>query len=179
MRFSWAPLALMLTVAAANRCPRPDEIAPCQCRTRGPAIQVRCAQSRVERITEAMMNLRKSLGARTVDVLILEGNNVPHLPSRAFGSVRVNRMFLEDNRLETVDRNAFAGVEDHLTEIYIKEPTLKVLPRDSVDFLRKLTVFSLESSQIGEVPKISGLKHLKLFKYKEEISSIIFPHQSL
>ncbi len=24
-----------------NRCPRPDEIAPCQCRTRGPTIQVR------------------------------------------------------------------------------------------------------------------------------------------
>ncbi len=27
-----------------RRCPRPDEIAPCQCRTRGPTIQVRYAQ---------------------------------------------------------------------------------------------------------------------------------------
>ena len=39
------PLLLLLLggsdAAAADRCPRPDEIAPCQCRTRGPAIQVR------------------------------------------------------------------------------------------------------------------------------------------
>ena len=26
---------------AEDTCPRPDEIAPCQCRTRGPSIQVR------------------------------------------------------------------------------------------------------------------------------------------
>ena len=28
-------------VEGLGRCPRPDEIAPCQCRTRGPSIQVR------------------------------------------------------------------------------------------------------------------------------------------
>jgi len=28
-------------VGGEGRCPRPDEIAPCQCRTRGPSIQVR------------------------------------------------------------------------------------------------------------------------------------------
>ena len=27
--------------ALEDKCPRPDEIAPCQCRTRGPSIQVR------------------------------------------------------------------------------------------------------------------------------------------
>ena len=32
----------VVTVAAQeDKCPRPDEIAPCQCRTRGPSIQVR------------------------------------------------------------------------------------------------------------------------------------------
>ena len=30
-----------LVAADSERCPRPDEIAPCQCRTRGPSIQVR------------------------------------------------------------------------------------------------------------------------------------------
>ena len=33
-------LWLMLTLALADKCPRPEEIAPCQCRTRGPTIQV-------------------------------------------------------------------------------------------------------------------------------------------
>lgn len=114
------------------------------------------------RITEAMMNLRK--GVDSVDVLILEGNSIPHLPSRAFGSVQVNRLFIENNRMTTVDRNAFAGIEDFVTEIYIKEPELQMLPRDSVDFLKKLTVLSVENSKIGEMPKVSGLRELKLFK---------------
>ena len=47
------------------------------------------------RITEAMIALRKRVDL--VDVLILENNNIPHLPSRAFGSVAVNRLFIEHN----------------------------------------------------------------------------------
>ena len=68
----------------------------------------RCTSSTIGRITEAMMNLgKRTRGA--VDVLILEDNHVPHLPSRAFGSVQVNRLFLEGNRMASIDRNAFAG----------------------------------------------------------------------
>ena len=48
------------------------------------------------RITEAMINIRKHV--EKVDVLILEDNNINHLPSRAFGSVQVNRLFLQNNR---------------------------------------------------------------------------------
>lgn len=32
---------MMRVEAQEDKCPRPDEIAPCQCRTRGPSIQVR------------------------------------------------------------------------------------------------------------------------------------------
>ena len=114
------------------------------------------------RVMEAMMNIRKKVDV--VDVLILENNNIPHLPSRAFGSVKVNRLFLENNRIQTIDRNAFAGIENYLTEIFIKEPELKQLPRDSIDFLKKLTIFSIDSSQINEMPTVVGLPSLKLFK---------------
>ena len=46
MRALTALLFLLLvmmesTEGVEDRCPRPDEIAPCQCRTRGPSIQVR------------------------------------------------------------------------------------------------------------------------------------------
>ena len=34
--------------------------------------------------------------------------------SRAFGSIRVNRLFIENNRIVTIDRNAFAGIEENL-----------------------------------------------------------------
>ena len=114
------------------------------------------------RIMEAMMNIRKRVDL--VDVLILENNNIPHLPSRAFGSVKVNRLFIENNRIQTIDRNAFAGVEDYITEIYIKESSLKQLPVDSIDYLKELSVFSIDSSHISEMPTVVGLQRLKLFK---------------
>ena len=127
-----------------------------------PSKLSRCTNSMMGRITEAMMNIRKRV--RSVDVLILEGNSIPHLPSRAFGSVQVNRLFIENNRMVAIDRNAFAGIEDFVTEIYIKEPTLQKLPKDSVDFLKKLTVLSVENSKISDIPRVSGLRELKLFK---------------
>jgi len=159
----WVVMIVMAVVAAeVDRCPRPDEIAPCQCRTRGPSIQVRCVNSMMGRIMEAMMNIRTRVDM--VDVLILENNNIPHLPSRAFGSVKVNRLFIENNRIQTIDRNAFAGVENYLTEIYIKEPSLNVLPSDSINYLRELSVFSIDSSQVREMPTVNGLQKLKLLK---------------
>ena len=41
---------------------------------------------------------------------------------------------------------------------------LKSLPTDAIDFLRELTVFSIENSQIMTVPRVVGLRKLKLFK---------------
>ena len=64
----------------------------------------------------------------------------------------------------TIDRNAFAGIEAYLREIYIKEPLLKSLPKHSIDFLRELEVFSVENSQVIRLPRLSGLRRLKLFK---------------
>ena len=34
-------MGMMGSASGEDKCPRPDEIAPCQCRTRGPSIQVR------------------------------------------------------------------------------------------------------------------------------------------
>ena len=41
MRVLLFPLLVCLVAGQEDKCPRPDEIAPCQCRTRGPSIQVR------------------------------------------------------------------------------------------------------------------------------------------
>ena len=132
---------------------------------------LRCVNSMMGRILEAMQNIRTRVDM--VDVLILENNNIPHLPSRAFGSIKVNRLFIENNRIQTIDRNAFAGVESYLTEIYIKEPSLNALPHDAINYLRALSVFSIDSSQIQEMPTVSGLQKLKLLKIdKSRITSI-------
>lgn len=122
----------------------------------------RCTSGGIEKITDALTRLRQRL--TLVDVLILEGNSIPHLPSRAFGSARISRLFLESNKIMTVDRNAFAGIEEFLTELYIKEPQLRSLPKDSVDFLKRLEVLSLEESRIISMPRLAGMWSLKLLK---------------
>ena len=78
-----------------------------------------------------MVRLRQS-GVTEVDVLTLEDNNIPHLPSRAFGSVKVNRLFIENNRMMTVDRNALAGLEEFLKELYIKVRVGEHLKKDKL-----------------------------------------------
>ena len=45
-----------------------------------------------------------------------------------------------------------------------QEPELKSLPTDSVDFLEQLEVLSVENSQILRLPRVAGLRRLKLFK---------------
>ena len=66
-----------------------------------------------------MINLRKKV--QEVDVLILEDNNISHLPSRAFGSVKIHKLFIENNKIMTIDRNAFAGLEDFLEEVKVSD----------------------------------------------------------
>ena len=63
-------MANMALAVQEDRCPRPEEIAPCQCRMRGPTIQIRCTNSMMGRITEAMSMLRQSV--TEVDVLIVD-----------------------------------------------------------------------------------------------------------
>merc|ERR550517_1568641 len=61
------------------------------------------------RILEAMQNIRTRVDM--VDVLILENNNIPHLPSRAFGSAKVNRLFIENNRILEAMQNIRTRVD--------------------------------------------------------------------
>lgn len=56
---------------------------------------------------------------------------------------------------------------------------LKSLPTDAIDFLKELTVFSIENSQIMTVPRVVGLRKLKLFKIDGSNIKDIPPRYSL
>ncbi len=86
------------------------------------------------------MEFRNSVGR--VDVLILENNNIPHLPSRAFGTFALQYQTLEiDLRLN------WAIVHAHC-------PTAQLLFLKSLgllrDFLCLSTVISSKKTVIGE-----------------------------
>ena len=66
--------------------------------------------------------------------------------------------------MQYLEKNWATVCNSFLHQFYIKESNLKSLPKDAIDFLHRLTVFSVENSQIMTMPKVVGLKQLKLFK---------------
>ncbi|KAK7104660.1 leucine-rich repeat-containing protein 15-like [Littorina saxatilis] len=51
--------------------------------------------------------------------MTLATNNIQTIPARAFVGLRIQRLDLRDNRLTTINPNAFQGLESHLQELYI------------------------------------------------------------
>ena len=68
---------------------------------------------------------------------------------------------LRNNGLESISRNAFAGLEDSLEELYIVEDKLVDFPFDSIEKLRNIEAFTIEKSRIRLLPKFNGLNRLK------------------
>lgn len=68
---------------------------------------------------------------------------------------------MRNNGLESLSRNAFAGLEDSLEELYIVEDKLVDFPFDAIEKLRNLEAFTIEKSRIRLLPRFSGLNRLK------------------
>ena len=50
----------------------------------------------------------------------------------------VNIIFKSDTKMNII------GLENHLSELFIKEPVLRILPSNAVDHLDQLSVLSIE-----------------------------------
>ncbi|CAG7818127.1 unnamed protein product [Allacma fusca] len=152
----WLPL-----LVHGNKCPPPEDIMPCRCRGRNEQIQVWCSHSDLERVNGALENLMKLRSMPAIDELIVENNRMPTLPARAFGALRIGRLLLRNNGLESISRNAFAGLEQSIEELYIVEDKLVDFPFDSIENLKNLEAFTIEKSRIRLLPRFNGLNRLK------------------
>jgi len=75
--------------------------------------------------------------------------------------LQISRLLLRNNGLKSFSRNAFAGLEDSLEELYIVEETLTDLPFDTIERLKNLEAFTIEKSQIRLLPRFNGMNRLK------------------
>lgn len=98
---------------------------------------------------------------RPIDELILENNNLPSLPGKAFATLKVLRLMLRNNRLERVSSGWLEGLHDSLLELFVVESDLRSLPVDSLENLQGLEAITLQSRVMKRLPKFSGLQKLR------------------
>ncbi|XP_068240515.1 uncharacterized protein [Palaemon carinicauda] len=143
-------------------CPPENELQPCKCQLRGPELHVKCENSVLDKVMRALETLMRR--ALVIEELHLVGNRIHVLPARVFGSLQVNKLFLINNELVGINRNAFAGLESSLQHIYITDPELFNLPFDALDNLVNLRTCVLENTDITEIPRLYSLSKLEFLK---------------
>ncbi|XP_066948695.1 uncharacterized protein atk [Macrobrachium rosenbergii] len=143
-------------------CPPEGELQPCKCQLRGPEIHVKCENSVLDKVMRALETLMKRV--LVIEELHLVGNRIHVLPARVFGSLQVNKLFLINNELVGINRNAFAGLESSLQHIYITDPELFNMPFDALDNLANLRTCVLENTDITEIPRLYSLSKLEFLK---------------
>ncbi|KAK3880250.1 hypothetical protein Pcinc_015245 [Petrolisthes cinctipes] len=143
-------------------CPPEGEVFPCVCRLRGPQLHVMCEGSEEGQVVRA---LEKLMGwGQPLEELHLVGNRIPVLPARVFGSLLINKLFLVNNDLTAIDRNAFAGLESSLQHLHMEEPALHSLPFDTLDHLANLRTCVLENTAVTTLPRLYSLSRLEFLK---------------
>ncbi|XP_043497596.1 protein artichoke-like [Polistes fuscatus] len=147
-------------IASEYGCPPQERILPCRCSTRDTEIQIWCSHSELAKVLEGLKAVSHYVD-RPIDELILENNNLPSLPGKAFATLKVLRLMLRNNRLERVSSGWLEGLHDSLLEIFIVESDLRSLPIDSLENLQGLEAITLQSRVMKRLPKFSGLSKLR------------------
>ncbi|XP_034237518.1 protein artichoke, partial [Thrips palmi] len=149
---------------AATTCPTEDEISPCRCSLRGDEIQIWCSHSELPSVLAALRNVARLLPTRPLDELILENNAWTSLGGAALAGptgLRVSRLMLRDNGLETVAATWLAGLEDSLLELFLVEPLLRAFPDDSLTPFKRLEAVTLQCGEMQRLPRLAGLPRLR------------------
>ncbi|XP_043675123.1 protein artichoke [Vespula pensylvanica] len=141
-------------------CPPQERILPCRCSTRDTEVQIWCSHSELPKVLEGLKAVSHYVD-RPIDELILENNNLPSLPGKAFATLKVLRLMLRNNRLERVSSGWLEGLHDSLLELFVVESDLRSLPVDSLENLQGLEAITLQSRVMKRLPKFSGLQKLR------------------
>ncbi|CAG0919297.1 unnamed protein product [Notodromas monacha] len=128
---------------------------------------------------EIIQSLDQMMRGRVTEIheLRLVSNRIPKMPTRAFGSLRIQNLVLSNNGLETIGRQAFGGLEPTLRELVIEEPTLLSIPADTLAPLRELEVLSLRNTPVHDLEPIVGPSRLR-FVHVDRAALLDIPPQA-
>uniref|UniRef100_A0A915EC45 Uncharacterized protein n=1 Tax=Ditylenchus dipsaci TaxID=166011 RepID=A0A915EC45_9BILA len=86
--------------------------------------------------------------------LALENANILEIGSRAFKNLRIKKLVLNNNRIKSIQKDAFRGLESVLQELYINNNKLSEVPTEAIQGLRALNVLSLSCNRIGNLTDV-------------------------
>ncbi|XP_035211289.1 leucine-rich repeat and death domain-containing protein 1-like [Stegodyphus dumicola] len=141
-------------------CPPATAIKPCKC-TRVPIIPtIQCdGASNLKTIHSA---LKEWFQCFPIPYLKLRNAHFTRLPSRAFSSIKVNRLELKDSNFRYISSAAFQGM-DSLTVLRLHNVNLLTFPSESLNHLPSLMTLSIKTNNLRRIlySDLSGVQQLK------------------
>lgn len=131
------------TVPSSSAHAPPDCPLPLPCECNGNQQIVYCSNKSLS----ILPPIQTSEGKWT---FFLDNNGIESIPDKYFLGVKINFLSLENNKLQTIGENAFAGSEDTLNYLHLENNKLTTLPA-AVGKLRKLTAISIQRNPMADL----------------------------
>uniref|UniRef100_A0A914H1S9 Uncharacterized protein n=1 Tax=Globodera rostochiensis TaxID=31243 RepID=A0A914H1S9_GLORO len=104
--------------------------------------------------------------------LSLENANIIEIGPRAFAGMRIKKLILDNNKIKTIQKNAFRGLESVLQELSIASNRLTDVPTAALDGLRALNSLNFRCNRIGNLTNVTFLNMPSLIEVQLECNKI-------
>ncbi|CAG9858326.1 unnamed protein product [Phyllotreta striolata] len=137
------------------RCPKDKLLLhPCTCDIESDnGIYVSCNNTNLASMSIGLNNLA------TFDLPIEKLTIYKCSIGRLFGSLlyklNLRVLLIEDTPIETIDEHTFLGVNNTLSELYLRNTSLKEFPTSAFKILGSLTTLNISTHRMSEIPKDS------------------------
>ncbi|CAD5215455.1 unnamed protein product [Bursaphelenchus xylophilus] len=131
------------------------------------SVEIKCSNQDWDRIPSLQriipLDDRSSIKLGT---LIIERSSLSTIPSDNFRNQSINSLILSNNRISTLNVNAFRGLEDSLQELNLQNNQITVFPFWAFTFLRNLVSLKLQDNHINDlgdaISKENQMKNLRV-----------------
>ncbi|CAD5211200.1 unnamed protein product [Bursaphelenchus okinawaensis] len=177
-------LLILLVVGCVRSCKINPETAfrTCSCNPVGKnLIEVKCVNQDWDRIPSLQRILPlEDRSHVNISKLDIEKSSVSLISSDTFKNHSIQTLTLSNNRIGTLNVNAFRGLEESLQELDLQNNHLTIFPFWAFTFLRNLITLKLHNNQINDLganlSKENQLKRLKVMHLDGNDISQIGPH---
>lgn len=143
-------------------CPNGNEIKPCTCDDEG----LRCSHPALKDLELVKVFEAKAERRALRNVWIFQ-TNITALAKRTFGSYIIKHLYLDLNKIQRVESDAFGDATSRLITLSLARNFLTLFPFGDLERMKKLKKFGLAYNKINTLPQnafthCTELEHLDL-----------------